>query len=184
METSKQGRLFIASSEGLCLRPYFDGVGSGEGAKGVLTVGIGSTKSDIPNLANWDKAEYPPLQELIDIFAGGLLKYEEAVNSSIHVDISQTEFDACVSLCYNIGGGGFSKSTLVRNINSKASPDTIYNSFMMWNKPKEILGRRTKEATLYRRGIYPTSQIVQTDTDGEGKEVRNTSKVVDLSSYF
>ena len=176
MNLSKNGYLWLASNEGLCLRPYFDSVG-------VITVGIGSTVTEIPNLKNWNRAEYPPLQELIDIYKNSMDRYETAVNDSINVGISQEEFDACVSLCY-IGTGGFKGSTLVRRINSKATSDLIYAAFMMWDKPSAIIERRRNEAHLFCSGIYPSFQVTQTDTDGNGKELIHQGKIVDLNPYF
>lgn len=178
MILSKQGKLEICSREGFCLRPYFDSVG-------VITIGFGSTKTEIPNLANWDKSAYPPIQELIDIYIDSLKDYEEGVNNSLNVDVNQAQFDALVSFCYNVGIGGEAHSTLIKEINSKNSNlNDIYNAFLMWNKPPEILGRRKSEANLYCHGIYTGSYILQTDTDGKGHELMSTARNVDFSQYF
>lgn len=179
MEISKNGIFEICSYEGVCLRPYFDSVG-------VITIGFGSTVTEIPNLKNWDKEKYITMQEAYDIFSGSLGLYERAVTNHLIVDIVQTQFDALVSLCYNIGTSGFSNSTLIRKINQKASPDEIRKAFLMWNKPKEILGRRTKEANLYQTGIYsnPNGMCELLDTDGKGHQLHHSSKQVSIESYL
>lgn len=179
METSKSGVFQLCGVEGVCLRPYFDSVG-------VITIGFGSTATEIPNLKNWDKTKYITMQYAYDIFVSSLGLYERAVTNHLIVDVTQYQFDALVSLCYNIGTGGFSNSTLVRKINQQTSADEIEAAFLMWNKPKEILSRRKREANLYRNGIYfnPNGLCEYLDTDGTGNQVHSTIKQIDLNSLI
>ena len=44
--------------------------------------------------------------------------FEDCVNSAIKVDLTQSQFDACISLAYNIGTGAFENSDIVKFINS------------------------------------------------------------------
>jgi lysozyme len=46
-----------------------------------------------------------------------LAKYEAAVRNYVRVPLEQHQFDALVSLCYNIGAEGFRKSSLLRYLN-------------------------------------------------------------------
>lgn len=179
METSKNGVFEICGYEGVCLKPYFDSVG-------VITIGFGSTITEIPNLNNWDKSIAISMEEAFDIFKGSLGKYEKAVNNSLIVDVLQYQFDALVSLCYNIGTGGLSNSTLIRRINQKASLSEIKNDFLMWNKPREIIGRRTKEANLYTIGMYsnPNGLCQWLDTDNKGHQLMHTAKTVSIKDYL
>ena len=64
-------------------------------------------------------------------------------------DINQNQFDSLVSFTYNVGVTAFKNSTLLKRINTNASQQSIINAFMMWNKPKEIIGRRKREVELY-----------------------------------
>ena len=179
METSESGVLEICSYEGVCLRPYFDSVG-------VITIGFGSTATEIPNLKNWDKTKYITMQYAYDLFQASLGSYERAVTNHLIVDVSQAQFDALVSLTSNIGTGGFSNSTLVRKINQQASADDIQAAFLMWNKPKEIMGRRRKEANLFRNGVYtnPNGSCEYLDTDGAGHQVHSTAKEVNIRNLL
>jgi GH24 family phage-related lysozyme (muramidase) len=179
MEMSESGVLEVCGYEGVCLRPYFDSVG-------VITIGFGSTVTEIPNLKNWDKSKYISMQEAYDIFKASLGRYEKAVTNSLIVDITQSQFDALTSLCYNIGTGGLSNSTLIRSINQKQSSAVIYNDFLMWNKPREIVGRRTKEAHLYTTGVYsnPNGLCQSLDTDGNGHQLQHTSKEINIKSLL
>ncbi len=177
MKLSKKGLLEIAQYEGCCVRPYFDSVG-------VITIGIGATKTEFPDLASWDKAKYMTLQECIDMFKQHVERYEATVNNSLTVEVEQYQFDALVSLCYNIGQSGLSKSTVIKRINARQSVQDIGDAFMMWNKPREILGRRTKEAVLYMTGVYSSNgTILVTDTDGKGHEIHH-GKEVDISGLI
>ena len=72
----------------------------------------------------------------------------------IKVKVSQNKFDAMVSLAYNIGVGNFSKSTLLKKVNS-GDFDGASNEFLKWNKSsgKELLGltrRREREKDLFK----------------------------------
>lgn len=73
----------------------------------------------------------------------------------IKVQINQNQFDAMVSLAYNIGVGAFSNSTLLKRVNAK---DFIGagNEFLKWDKSdgKPLLGltrRRQREKELFLR---------------------------------
>lgn len=179
MEISESGELEVCGYEGVCLRPYFDSVG-------VITIGFGSTVTEIPNLANWDKTKYITMQEAYDIFKGSAGRYETAVTNSLIVDITQYQFDALTSLCYNIGTYGLSNSTLIRSINQKQPASIIQANFLMWNKPREIIGRRTKEANLYRTGVYsnPNGMCQLLDTDGAGHQLQHTAKEINIKSLL
>ena len=58
-----------------------------------------------------------------------------AVNKYVKVSLNQNQFDALTSLTFNIGAGAFSKSTVLRNVNS-GNTLSIDKSFMMWNKAR------------------------------------------------
>lgn len=135
MKTSKDGRSKLEAREGTRLKAYRDSVG-------VWTIGVGHTS------AAGSPTVTPSLKITADecdaIFARDLVKYEATVNSAVKVPLAQNEFDALVSLCFNIGQGGFAKSTVVKRLNAKDRKGAAA-AFMMWNKPKEIIGRRTGE---------------------------------------
>jgi lysozyme len=76
------------------------------------------------------------------------------VDKMIKANINQNQFNAIVSLAYNIGLAGLAKSSLLKKVNANPSDPTITNSFMIWNKAggKVLNGltkRRTIEAKLY-----------------------------------
>lgn len=144
MTTSEKGVAFIAKEEGLVLTAYQDSVG-------VWTIGYGSTMyEDGSKVKKGDKITK---ERAISLFRNTLKKYEAQVNKSITRPINQNQFDACVSLCYNIGASGFAGSTVVKRINANPCDPTIADAFKMWrnagSKKGLLLARRTREAALY-----------------------------------
>jgi lysozyme len=91
--------------------------------------------------------------EAENLFVNTLTKYEDTVNKTTK-NLTQNQFDACVSLCYNIGREAFTSSTLVKMINAGSSPDLIAPQFLRWNKAagKPVAGltrRREAEKALF-----------------------------------
>lgn len=150
---SVEGKAQIAGLEGIILSKYYDSVN-------VQTIGIGSTRSDIPNINSWSWDKVITIDEAIDMFIQLIQPYVNAVNTALKVPIEQHEFDALVSICYNIGKDGMARSTFMRRINAGAALTTIANAIMLWDIPSEIIGRRTKEAELYLYGVYSEEGMV------------------------
>ena len=141
---SENGIKRLIQEEGVVLRAYLDQVK-------VATIGIGSTFWE--NGTRVKMTDKPITRErAIRLFHYTLESYVSAVNNAITVQLTQNQFDALVSLCYNIGTSGFSGSTLVRKINLKADSLTIQKWFLVWcnagGKPI-LLPRRKREFSLY-----------------------------------
>lgn len=144
MTTSEKGLAFLAKEEGLRLEAYQDSVS-------VWTVGYGNTRyEDGSKVKKGDKITK---ERAVSLFKNTLKQYEEAVNRSIKREINQNQFDACVSLCYNIGTSGFAGSTVVKRINANPCDPTIADAFQMWrragNHANLLLARRKRESALY-----------------------------------
>jgi lysozyme len=146
MKLDENGYKLIQEFEGLSLVPYLCS------AK-VATIAYGNTfypsgkkvtMQDAPIslvTAKW------MLKETADKFATD-------VNKMIKANINQNQFNAIVSISYNIGLAGLAKSSLLRKVNVNPSDATIRNSFLVWNKAggkinNGLTKRRTKEANLY-----------------------------------
>ena len=136
MKTSQDGLKQLAGREGMRTKAYRD-------TRGIWTIGIGHTSAAGPP----DVHEGLELseQEVLDLFAKDIKQYDDAVNRAIKIPLKQNQFDALVSICYNIGVGGFTKSSMVRDINAGADGDTIDADIMKWNQPEEIIARRQSE---------------------------------------
>lgn len=144
MTTSQKGIDFIIKEEGIVLKPYLDSVKK-------PTIGVGSTYwEDGRPVSMSDK----PItrDRAILLFKTTLKRYEAQVNKSITRPINQNQFDACVSLCYNIGTNGFSSSTVAKKVQLNPCDPDIRQWFEAWRnaggKPI-LLARRKREANLY-----------------------------------
>jgi lysozyme len=78
---------------------------------------------------------------------------EEVVTASVRVPLSQFQFDALVSLVFNIGEGNFKRSTLLRVLNG-SDYITAYHEFNKWiysegHALADLVERRRKEAQLF-----------------------------------
>lgn len=85
-----------------------------------------------------------------------LLKSTEAhadsIRSCIHVPLYQHEWDAFVSLAYNIGAGSFCKSTLVRKLNAEDYAGAC-REILRWDKQA---GKTLPGLTKRRQAEYAT----------------------------
>jgi lysozyme len=61
-----------------------------------------------------------------------LLVAESSVLRNIQSPLEKGQFDALVSLTYNIGGGNLQRSTLRQKINYGASTEEVRHEFMKW----------------------------------------------------
>lgn len=144
MKTSRDGIALLKKWEGCRLKAYTDSVG-------VWTIGYGHTSAaGEPRVAAGMSITQ---QEAEDILARDLVKYEAAVDRALTRSPSQAQFDACVSLCYNIGQGAFAGSTVVRKFNA-GDIDGAADAFLLWNKAggKVLPGleaRRADERKLF-----------------------------------
>jgi lysozyme len=95
--------------------------------------------------------------ELEERFKGLLVVFERGVLRLVpNIVGSQGLFDACVCISYNIGLGGFQRSTLRQRILRNEPLDKIAEGFMMWTKGggRELPGlvrRRKAEIALFLR---------------------------------
>jgi len=87
--------------------------------------------------------------------------YEGLVNRNSKVQLNQHQFDALVSLAFNVKTGVIPPgSSLMNLINSgNCDPAEIEAKFKMWNKSggktlQGLIDRRTREAAVFNYGRY------------------------------
>lgn len=148
MKLSNTGIELLKEFEGFSSKPYLC-------SAGVPTIGYGSTFYENGKQVSLSD---PKITEsrAVELFLFQLKNYEKAVNTFVKVELNQNEYDALVSICYNIGITAFKKSKLVKNINAGLKNETtlIKTNFNAWtfSKGKRIQGlmnRRTKEFNLF-----------------------------------
>lgn len=151
-QTSPQGREFTATWEGVVLKAYPD-PGTG-GAP--WTIGAGHTASAGKPVVV--KGMTITRATAMEILARDLAVFEAYVNKAVKVPITQAQFDALVSLCFNIGPKNFLGSSVLRHLNGNRKMDAGA-AFAAWNKAagKVMTGlvrRRAAERTLFETGHY------------------------------
>ena len=143
MKTSEQTKQQLKKWEGLKLFAYRD-------AGGVPTIGYGHTK-------NVELGDAITLEQAEKYFDDDLAIFEKEVNR-IDRELSQYQFDALVSFCYNIGVSAFRRSTLRRYVEMGMKVDYVVKEFGRWiyDNGKVIKGlknRRQWESQKYLGNI-------------------------------
>ncbi len=150
MRTSSAGRAAIALREGNRLTAYRDSVG-------ILTVGVGHTSAAGPPTVTPGMTITAAQSD--EILSRDLATFERAVSNSVKVPITQNQFNALVSLAFNIGGGAFAKSTLVRRLNTGDYTGAA-NQFLRWNRAggKVLRGLVTRREAERKQFLTPSVQ--------------------------
>lgn len=163
MRTSKAGIDLIKRFEGLRTTAYRDAVG-------VWTIGYGHTAA---------AGEPTPRQGMMiseaeaeTILRRDLRQYEDAVTKACKRTPNRNQFDAFVSLCFNIGPGGFRRSSAVRKFNAGDDAGAA-DAFLLWNKAggkvlKGLVRRREAERALFLTPV--TDSPAQRDDDKPGPD--------------
>ncbi len=153
---SAAGLKFIECHEAAGCKPNLTAYdASGKKHLGDWTIGYGhkiKPGEDFSKGINADQAA--------DLLRGDVQTAVNAVNSALKYSTGsfQNEFDAMVSLAYNIGGTAFANSTLVQRWNSGGvveQPDL----FTRWSRTggafsPGLYARREDEYTLFNTGQY------------------------------
>lgn len=141
MKTGEKGLNLIKKFEGFSDKKYICPAGK-------PTIGYGHVilpSEHFPSSITKEEAEI--------LLKNDLVSREKSLNILIKVVITQNQFDALISLIYNIGIENFKQSTLLKFINDKLF-DKIPEQFRRWkyiNKviSKGLLNRREEEIKLW-----------------------------------
>jgi lysozyme len=145
MQASQNAINLIKQFEGCRYNPYRDSVG-------LWTVGYGHLIGDGKSLSSGDNRIFT--QEEIDSFlVNDLTRTETGINMLVRVPITQNQYDALCSFCYNLGIGTFQKSTLLKDINAKlwdaAANDLLKFHFAGGVSQPGLVKRRQAEHDLF-----------------------------------
>ena len=97
-------------------------------------------------------------RQATEILRSDISTAERAIKDNITIPLSQNQYDALVSLAYNIGAKNFANSTVVKYVNDSNYHNTKYptleSAWMAWNKSggREMAGltnRRQQEFKLF-----------------------------------
>lgn len=144
MKASQNCLEFIEKWEGKENTPYED-------VAGLWTVGIGHL---VKEGEHFDKLTDAECYELLK---NDLAKVEAKLNQWIKVPITQNQYDALCSLCFNIGMDNFRISSVFRFLNQSNYEDAA-EAFLLWNKVTKngakvvssgLVNRRKAEMELF-----------------------------------
>ena len=142
MAIAKSTLEFITKEEGAKNKAYRD-------SKGLWTIGVGHLiKDSESHLINATLTD----EQVQELLRSDLRWCSEAVESSVRVSLTQNQFDALYSICYNLGATNFKKSTFLKQINENKMKEAA-DSFLMWNKPPELIPRRKRERALFLKDL-------------------------------
>lgn len=143
MKISDNGKIVLKHFESLSLKSYPDPATGGA----PWTNGWGHTGPDVKpgQVITQVKAE-----ELLD---ADLQRFEFGVMALLDRQVNQGQFDALVSLSFNVGLGNLKTSTLLRMVNAGEMGNAAAQ-FSRWNKAagkvmKGLIRRRAAEAALF-----------------------------------
>lgn len=144
LSINQEGLDLIKEFEGLRLKAYLC-------PANVFTIGYGTTKyEDGSRVKSSDTITTGRAEELLK---KDCLFFEQVVNRSVKVDLTENQFSALVSFVYNVGASAFQKSTLLKVLN-QGNYVQASSEFLRWNKAngKILAGlsrRREAEKTLF-----------------------------------
>lgn len=136
------GRAFLTQQEGERLTSYKD-------SGGRWTIGVGHLMS---SGAAGVHLTHEQSQALL---SQDLARFEAAVGRLVKVPLTQHQFNALVSFCFNLGEGALQKSSLLKLVNAGCRDAVaITNAFKLWRKvngqpSSDIEARRLREAALF-----------------------------------
>lgn len=148
MKISELGLDLIKHYEGLRLRAY-------QCTAGVWTIGYGHTQ------------DVQPYDVIDERQANIFLRQDVAVSENevkrlVNVPLIQHQFDALVSLSFNIGNGNFKSSTLLEKLNA-GDYTSAAAEFPRWvyaagKRLSGLVGRREAEKKLFLNATFSTCQ--------------------------
>jgi len=178
MKTSPNGLNLIRRNEGCELTAYLDRIADPPR----WSIGYGDTQNVHEGLTiTQEEADARLLQRLAR-------EFEPAVDRiCVGTSTTQSQYDAMVSLSYNIGIGAFGRSSVARlhkvgNIKAAAS------AFSLWNKAggkviPALTRRRSEEAALYlsQAPVIPASPSPPIDRDLLADITRAIQRIVGVT---
>jgi len=141
MKLDDKGLKALHDREGFKLRPYLD-------SKGIPTIGMGNTYYTNGKKVSLNDKPLTVTQaaELASLITDEFSKF---VEGKLRQKVNQDQFNALVSIAYNIGKTAFAGSTFFKQVNENPKDPNIAASIMMWTKNKELIGRRLSEVEQY-----------------------------------
>lgn len=145
MKISQKGIDLIKSFEGFRQKMYLD-------SAGLPTIGYGTLIDE--DSEQWLKTATITKDEGERILVKEMSNMEARMAKIIKSNLSQNQYDALCSFCYNLGVSALRRSTLLILINTNPNDPVIRIEFCKWvnvngEKSAGLYSRRVKESDLY-----------------------------------
>jgi len=149
MQLSSYGESFLKQFEGCKLEAYLD-------SAGVWTIGWGHTPASQGQRISQAQADAWFTSDVNTRYANKLNEYLHNGKQAL-APTTQNQFDAMLSLMYNIGSGAFKTSSVLR-YHLQGDYEAASRAFASWNKihkdgelvvSQGLASRRAKEAAIY-----------------------------------
>lgn len=185
-QMTPRGYDFLIEQEGERLHVYDDATGRpvkpGDPVKGVLTIGVGHTGPDVFIGQQITSEESRRLFDKDTDWAEKVV--EDCLVGPNGEKPNDNQFDAAVSLAFNIGKAGFASSSVVRNWKAGKFKEAG-DSFALWNRDKfgvntALVARRARETAMFfeqpaGERVKPMPQEVEAP---KGAASNNTIKAI------
>lgn len=140
MQISLAGINHIKGWEGFKANVYLD-------SGGKATIGYGHLILPYESFSTITESE------AVSILVKDLSSAENSVNNAVKVPLTQNQYDALVSFVFNVGGGAFRRSTLLKKINS-GELSAAKTEFLKWvnaggKRVQGLVNRRVADAKLF-----------------------------------
>lgn len=150
MHMNKAGLDLVKTFEGLELKAYPDPGTGGD----PWTIGYGATRGfDMKPIRRGMKITKAQAEQLL---IRDLREFEDAVLYAVkRDDLSQNQFSALVSFCFNVGPGNFRKSSVLKAVNA-GDDESVPRRLSLWVKAAGrtlpgLVKRRAAEGNLYMK---------------------------------
>ena len=141
MKLDESGYSELHKREGLRTKPYLD-------TRGVPTISLGVTY--YPNGRKVTMQDKPLTIEEAERLGKVIAdRFAAEVTTLIKSKVNQNQFNALVSIAYNIGINGFKTSSFLKLVNKNPNDPKIKDAIMLWTKNKELIWRRKSEVIQY-----------------------------------
>ena len=141
MKLDESGYSELHKREGLRTKPYLD-------TRGIPTISLGVTY--YPNGRKVTMQDKPLTIEEAERLGKVIAdRFASEVTALIKSKVNQNQFNALVSIAYNIGINGFKTSSFLKLVNRNPNDPKIKEAIMLWTKNKELIGRRKSEVIQY-----------------------------------
>ena len=146
LTASPEAVLLIKKYEGFSPKPYLC-------PAGIPAIGYGSTRYLNGTVVTISDKKITKHQANL-LLQENILSFERNIRKLIKVELTQNQFDAILSLTYNIGTGSLKSSRLLKFVNKNPDDLRIKSEFLKWRKASGVVvkgleTRRASEAELY-----------------------------------